>query len=125
MGKELLILTGSGLTVAWGLAHIAPTLPVVRGLGELSVENRRIVTMAWVAEGLALVFIGVLCTLVALLGGGPSPLSVLVVRSCAVMLVVLAAWTALTGARTSIVAMQICPVVKLIGGALLFLGTRS
>lgn len=122
MGSELLVLAGAGLVAAWGVAHIVPVKPVVDGFGEISADNRRIVTMGWVAEGLTLLFIGVLCTLLALLGE-PGPTRTLAIRACAAMLVVLAGWTAATGARTPVIAMKLCPLVKLTAAVLLLAGS--
>jgi len=107
----------------WGIAHIAPTRSVVKGFGELSEDNRRIITMEWVAEGLTLIFIGALILLVTLQGGPPDPVSVLVTRVCAFMLLTMAAWTFLTGAKTSILPIKICPLVKSAVAALFLLGT--
>ena len=51
---NVLSLVGSVVIVAWGIAHIVPTRPVVDGLGDLMPDGRRIATMGWVAEGLTL-----------------------------------------------------------------------
>ncbi|MCK5417635.1 MAG: hypothetical protein KAI93_03995, partial [Desulfobacterales bacterium] len=56
----ILLYLGSGLTVIWGIAHLFPTKSVVQGFGEISIDNKRIITMEWIIEGLALIFIGVL-----------------------------------------------------------------
>lgn len=122
MGSELLLLTGAGLIAAWGVAHIVPVKAVVAGFGDVSADNRRLVAMGWVAEGLTLLFVGVLCTLVALqLEAGPA--RTLIARACAALLVALAAWTAATGARTQVIAMKLCPVVKLTSAILLLAGS--
>jgi hypothetical protein len=96
---------------------------VVRDFGELSEDNRRIITMEWVAEGLALAFIGALALLVAAFGEPHSSTGVLVIRACAGMLVILAAWTLWVGGKTSIVPIKICPLVLFTAAVLLFLGT--
>ncbi len=123
MLQNILLFSGAGIVTIWGIAHIIPTRSVVKGFGELSEDNRRIITMEWVAEGLTLVFIGTLVFLVTLLGGPPDPVSVLVTRVCALMLLTMAAWTAVTGGRTAIVPIKICPLVKSIVAVLFFLGT--
>lgn len=75
---------------------------MVAGFGQLSLDNQRIFTMEWVAEGLALIFLGALpgCMLVF---APAQTAGVLAFRGCALMLLVMAAWTAITGARTSVV----------------------
>lgn len=79
--------------------------------------------MEWVAEGLALCFIGLLVLLVTIWGEAENPVSAIVYRASALMLVIMAGWTLLTGARTSIVPIKICPIVKTTVAILFFLGT--
>lgn len=123
MLDDLLLYAGSALIIVWGIAHIVPTRPVVAGFGSLSMDNQRILTMEWVAEGLALSFIGVLALLVTLQSGPANPVATLVYRTCAAMLVLMAGWTLVTGSRTSIVPIKICPFVKTTAALLLVLGT--
>ena len=115
----ILLYIASGILLLWGIAHIVPTTAVVKGFGELSADNRQIITMEWVAEGLALCFIGALVLLVTLLAKPGEAASLIVYRACAAMLVVMAAWTALTGAKTSIIPIKICPFVKTLCAILL------
>ena len=68
---------------------------------------------------MSLCFIGVVVLGVTTLGLNVSPVAVFVERAAAGMLIVSAIWTAFTGARTPIVPMKLCPVVKA-GVALLF-----
>jgi hypothetical protein len=110
-GKALLYV-GSIVIFLWGVSHIVPTPGVVAGFEPITEENRLIITMEWVAEGLTLCFIGALVLCVTLLAGSTSPASVIVYRASAVMLLVMAVWTGLTGARTSIIPIKICPIVK-------------
>ncbi len=112
MLASVLLGAGSVIILLWGVAHVLPTPSVVRGFGTLSADNRRILTMEWVAEGLTLMFIGLLVLSTALLGGRGNPGSRSVYRAAAAMLLVMAGWTALTGARTAIVPMKFCPFVK-------------
>ena len=95
-----------------------PTRSVVDGFGELSTENRRILTMEWMAEGLTLCFLGVLAALVPLVDGLAVPVGRAVLRAVAAMLFVMAALTAATGARTSVGPIRACPVVKSVVAAL-------
>ncbi|UCG39545.1 MAG: hypothetical protein JSV00_04805 [bacterium] len=111
MGTALLYV-GAVIIVAWGVGHHIPTPGIVRGFGPLSEDNRRIITMEWVAEGLTLCFIGLL-VLSALVTAGPGSRTVVfTARACASMLVVLAILSRLTGGRTSILPMRLCPYVK-------------
>jgi len=122
MGHWLIYL-GSAVVVIWGIAHIVPTRAVVAGFGPLSADNRRIISMEWVAEGLALTFIGVLMLVVALFAQPSDATAVLVLRLSAAMLVVMAAWTAIAGFATSIVPIKLCPFVLTAAAAAIAAGT--
>lgn len=121
--KELMVYAGSAIVFLWGVGHLIPTRSIVSGFGNLGLENRRILTMEWVTEGLTLCFIGVLAALVVLVDGLMFPVGRVVVRAAAVMLFIMAGLTALTGARTPIGPMKACPAVKSIVGALYIVGT--
>jgi hypothetical protein len=123
MLNYLCLYASSIIIIVWGVAHIIPTQAVLAGFGSLSQANKRILTMEWVAEGLALCFIGVLTLLVTFQVGSANSIATLVYRASAGMLVVMAIWTAVTGARTSIVPIKICPWVKTAAAVLLLLGT--
>ncbi len=85
---------------------------MVEGFGELSRDNRLIITMEWVAEGLTLIFIGALVLALAIRYGTGDAAALTVYKLSAAMLFVMAAWTSLTGARSSVIPIKICPVVK-------------
>ena len=69
MLNNILLYLGAAILFVWGVAHIIPTRNVVAGFGALSEDNRINITMEWVAEGLALAFVGALVALVTLVGG--------------------------------------------------------
>jgi hypothetical protein len=120
---EILLYVGSVLIILWGIAHIMPTKSIVEGFGDLTEENRSIITMEWVAEGLALAFIGFLVLLITLFHGPGNPVSASVYRIAGVMLLIMAAWTGLTAGRKSVVFFKICPVVKSTGAVLFFVAS--
>ena len=51
MNNIFLYYVASVLLIAWGIAHIFPTLSVVRGFGDISPDNKRIITMEWILTG--------------------------------------------------------------------------
>lgn len=121
--NETLLYIGSGVIILWGIGHLIPTKSIVSGFGKISEDNKKIITMEWVAEGLTLCFIGVLVLLVTLLAGYEAEAANIVYLASAVMLLVMALLTLLTGARTSIVPIKICPVIKTIVAVLFILAT--
>ena len=123
MISNILLYVGAAVITLWGIAHIVPTKAVVNGFGQISQDNKRIITMEWIAEGLTMCFIGLLVLFVTLWGGSQNAVSIIVYRTCAAMLVVMAILTASTGARTSIMPIKICPAVKITVATLFILGT--
>ncbi len=121
--KEALLYGGSVVIVLWGIAHVAiPTKGIVDGFGPISVD-KRILTMEWIMEGLALSFIGLLVVFVTALEGIENTASTLVFRASAIMLVVMAGVSLFTGARTSIVPMKLCPPIFVTVAAFYWFGS--
>jgi hypothetical protein len=113
----------SGIVIVWGVSHIVPTAAVVRSFGDISADSRRIITMEWVAEGLALTFVGLLTLVVTLAAGLADPVGVLVYRLSAGALIVFAFWTLIAGFRTAVVPVKLCPLVLSTAAALLIIST--
>ncbi len=125
MLQSVFLYTASIIITIWGVAHIIPTGGVVAGFGKLSGDNKKIITMEWIAEGLTLVFIGLLTLAVTVLVGRDDPGARIVYRGCALMLVVMAGLTLFTGARTKIIPIKICPFVKTAVAILFFVGSMG
>jgi hypothetical protein len=113
----IVLYVGAGVITLWGVAHLIPSRSIVRGFGDISRDNRLIITMGWIAEGLALIFIGVLVFLVTYVAGPVNLGARIVYRLCFCMLVVMAVLSFFTGARTSVIPMKVCPFVKLLVAA--------
>jgi hypothetical protein len=58
MINQILLYSGSALVAFWGIAHLFPTKSVVSGFGDISADNKRIIIMEWIIEGITLIFIG-------------------------------------------------------------------
>ena len=123
MTNNFLLYIGSVLIFLWGVAHIIPTKSVVQNFGEISRDNKRIITMEWIAEGLMLVFIGMLVFFVTVLGENKSVTAIFVFLVSAVTLFILALVSFFTGARTSITPMKLCPYIKILCGVLILIGS--
>jgi hypothetical protein len=122
MLNNILLYLGAAILIVWGVAHIIPTRNVVAGFGALSEDNRINITMEWVAEGLALAFLGVLTALVTTVGGNTDPVGRVVVWAAAGFCVVMGGWTFIVGRRSSIVPIRLCPLVLAVAAVLLVLG---
>ena len=121
MVNTILLYVGAGLTVVWGITHLFPTRNIVRGFGELSADNRRILTMEWIVEGVALIFIGALVAVVtAVEPAGPAAQAVFIVS--ALGLLVLAVVSLFTGFRIRFLPFRLCPVIFTISAVLILAG---
>jgi hypothetical protein len=123
MIANILLYAGSIIVIGWGIVHIIPAKVVVKGFGDISEDNKKFILMEWVAEGLTLCFIGVLVLLTGILGGTTNSVSRIVFRISAGMLIVMATWTALTGARTSNIPTKICPFVLTVVAIMFVVGS--
>jgi ABC-type polysaccharide/polyol phosphate export permease len=115
----VLAYVASAILLAWGTAHLAPTRAVVASFGAISDDNRRILVMEWMAEGITHVAIGRLVILATAIAGAGDPTIQLVYVVSAGVLVVLAGLTAVTGSRTPVIWFRVCPFVLTAAGALL------
>lgn len=124
MISSAMLYVGSAIVIAWGIAHIAiPTKNIVDGFGPITPDNRRIILMEWLMEGVLLVFIGVLVASVTMLAAESERSAMVVYRVAAIALAVMAGVSQFTGARTAILPMKLCPAIFLTAAALIFFAT--
>jgi hypothetical protein len=117
----ILLYLGSGLTVIWGVAHLFPTKSVVQGFGEISIDNKRIITMEWIIEGLALIFIGVLVATVTVIDPS-NVVSTAIYFISVIMLLVMALLSLFTGFRVSFLPFKLCPFIFTTSAVLIMIG---
>lgn len=110
MDVHLLIYIAAFLLTAWGVAHLLPTASIVRGFPPLSDDNRRILVMEWIGEGVTLVFIGVLLALVTSFDSDSTAARV-VYWTSAIGLNVLSIVSFFTGFRIHFLPFRLCPVI--------------
>ena len=111
----------SVLTALWGIAHLFPTKSVVAGFGEISTDNKHIIAMEWILEGVALIWIGVVvATVTAVDAASGVSRSVYVVA--AIGLLVFATVSLFTGFRVRFLPFRLCPFIFTASAALILLG---
>jgi len=121
MQNHMLLYIGSVLTIIWGIAHLFPTKSVVQGFGDISIDNRHIITMEWITEGVALIFIGALVGVVTIVDPNHE-VSTAVYTISVIGLVVLAMVSLFTGFRISFLPFRLCPFIFTFSAALIFFG---
>lgn len=116
-----MLYTAAALTAGWGIAHLLATRGVVAGFGELTPDNRRIVTMEWIVEGAALISVAAFVT--AVTATDPTaPSSIAVYAVAIVTLLALAAVSLFTGFRIAFLPFRLCPFIFGLSALLIALG---
>lgn len=109
------------MTRLWGGAHLFATRGVIAGFGDLSTDNRKIITMEWIVEGVALISTGAFVA--AATTTQPQALVSLAVYAVAIgTLIVLAVVSLLTGFKVAFLPFRLCPFVLSVSAALIFWG---
>ena len=121
MLNQTLIYAGSAFIFIWGVSHLFPTRSVVAGFGEISVDNRRIITMEWIIEGVALIYIGSVNAIVTAIDH-TNIISQVVYLGSVVVLIVLAVVSLLTGFKINFLPFRLCPVIFTASAILISLG---
>ena len=117
----ILLYVGGALTCLWGIAHIFPTKSVVKGFGDISIDNKRIITMEWIVEAVALIFLGLLISMVAFLDPFGA-LSKAIYALSITALVALALVSLFTGFKIKFVPFRLCPVIFMTSAIFVYFG---
>jgi hypothetical protein len=112
---------GAALTTLWGVAHLFPTSSVVKGFGTISADNKNIITMEWIVEGVSLLFIGALVALVTIINP-VDPVSTAVYVLSAIGLIVLALVSLFTGFKVKFLPFRLCPFIFTASAILILIG---
>ena len=119
--NSVLFYIASALTFIWGLSHLFPTKNVVKNFGEISGDNRKIITMEWINEGATLIFIGILTCIVTYID--PSVwLAKIIYLLIALFLIALALISLFTGFRVHFLPFRFCPIIFGVSALLIILG---
>lgn len=122
MVNQILLYLGAALSLLWGIAHLFPAKSVVSDFGNISIDNRHIITMEWIIEGVALIFIGVLVLVVTFIDYGNS-ISTTVYLLSSGALVILALVSLFTGFKVSFLPFKLCPLIFTSAAVLILAGS--
>ena len=104
-----LLYAGAALPLIWGVAHLFPTKNVVAGFGDITLDNKRIITMEWINEAAALIFISAVVFAVTLIDP-TSTVSQAVYWLTIVALNALSVISLFTGFKINFLPYKLCPV---------------
>lgn len=110
MTGEILIYIGSFIVFGWGTAHLFPTRNIVNGFGEISSDNKYIITMEWIIEGISLIFIGFLVASVTYIDS-TNIISAWIYWISFGMLNILSIVSVFTGFKNSFIMFKLCPFI--------------
>ena len=110
MINQILAYVGAAFLVFWGVAHLFPTKNIFADFGDISEDNRNIITMEWIIEGVALIFIGAVIATVTFVDAA-SPVTRAVYWLAFIGLNTLSMVSIFTGFKVNFVPFKLCPVI--------------
>jgi hypothetical protein len=122
MVNQVFLYLGSLFLLFWGIAHLFPTRSVVKGFEDISLDNKRIITMEWIIEGVSLIFIGAIVASVTYIDY-TSVISKTIYWISFGMLNTFSIVSLLTGFKISFLPFKLCPVIFTISSILILLGS--
>jgi hypothetical protein len=122
MGMQIILLfLGAGLTAIWGISHLIPTKNVVAGFGDISRDNRQIITMEWIVEGVSLILVGALVAVVTFIDPKAAVSRAVYIVST-IGLLTLALVSLFTGFKVRFLPFKLCPFILTISAVLVISG---
>ena len=122
MVNIILLWIAAILLIFWGVAHLFPTKSIVKGFGDISEDNKQIITMEWIIEGFSLIFIGFLIMAITIIGQFDNLVSITVYWISVVMLICLTILSLLTGFKVNFPPFKLCPVIFITAAILIIIG---
>ncbi len=121
MINQILFYAGSAVVLIWGVAHLFPTKSVVKGFGDISLDNKRIITMEWIIEGAALIFVAAVVCCVTFIEHTAAVSKAVYWLSFA-MLNALSIISLMTGFKINFLPFKLCPILFTGSSILILLG---
>jgi len=112
------------LTAVWGVAHVFATSGVVAGFGDISQDNRRVNTMEWIVEGVALISTAAYVAVATAVGPTSAVASGVYLVAIGTLLV-LALVSVFTGFKVAFLPYRLCPFIFGLSAALIAWGARG
>lgn len=119
--QHISLYLAAAMTALWGIAHLFATKGVVAGFGAITPDNRRIITMEWVVEGVALISTAAF-VVAATLVQPEAAVSSAVYGVAIGTLIVLAIVSLFTGFRIAFLPFRLCPFIFVASAALIAWG---
>lgn len=119
--NQAMLYLAAAICGLWGVAHLFATRGVVAGFGDLSNDNRRIITMEWIVEGVALLSTAGF-VVVATAIDPESTVSSAIYAVAIGTLIALAVVSLFTGFKIAFLPFSLCPFIFSLSAALIAIG---
>lgn len=119
--NHILLYIASVFIIIWGIAHLFPTASVIRGFGDITQDNKLIITMEWIIEGVSLIFTGLLIGVLTFVNP-ENKVSYFLFSLIVIFLIVLAIISFFTGFRVKFLPFRLCPFILIIAATLILIG---
>ena len=119
--NQVVLFIAAAMTGLWGVAHLLATRGVVSGFGDITADNRRIITMEWIVEGVALISTAAFVA-AATAVDAEAAVSEAVYAVAIGTLVGLAVVSLFTGFKVAFLPFRLCPFIFGVSGALIAWG---
>ena len=116
--KKFLVCMGGLLTIIWGIAHL------IKGFGNITADNIRIIRMEWINEGLTLIFMGLLTIICTILNNSENRVIKAVYVLTFSMLLAMSVLSLNTGFKINFLPFKLCPLIFTVSGLLILQGVR-
>jgi hypothetical protein len=117
--RNILVYIGGFLNICWGIAHLFPTNNIVKDFGEITQDNKLIIRMEWINEGLTLIFIGLLVIIVTIFTKIRTMAIKMVYLLSFIMLLTMAILSLFTAFNINFIPFKLCPVIFTLSGVLI------
>lgn len=122
MIRQALLYLGAALPLFWGIAHLLPTANVINGFGDITADNRRIITMEWIIEGVSLIFVGLIVATATFIDPESAVASGIYLVTF-LFLNALSLISLKTGYRIDFLPFRLCPLIFTTASLLILTGT--
>jgi len=119
--NQFILYFAAALTAVWGISHLFATKGVVSGFGDLTPDNRRIITMEWIVEGVALISTAAFVVATTVVQPD-SPVASAVYAVAIVTLIAFAIVSLFTGFEIAFLPFRLCPFIFGLSAALIAVG---
>ena len=121
MLNKIFLFIGAAIPLFWGIAHLFPTNSIVKGFGDISLDNKRIITMEWINEGATLILIGIVVGAVTYVDYS-NAISNLIYTISFFFLNILSVISFMTGFKINYIPFKLCPIIFTGASIMILLG---